>query len=437
MNKLRLLAMLVALPGIGIFVRSASPKVYTLEEIFQYAESNSVLLRPYYAAELEAAKDVKLAKSNRLPDLNANMSVGYNGDGFTTKRDYSDYQPAPIPHLATGLGLTLYQPLYAGGAIKTGIELAELKTSSARFATELQNDNIRFQLAGFYLDIYKYRNIREVVESNCRLARIVLGDMQARHEQGTVLQNDITRYELLLSNYELQLLQIDNTLEILNYHLCVTAGLPEGTTVLPDSTLLETILPVNGEDWWRQEAMINSPSLKSASVGVRISHKSEEIVKAGRFPHIGIKAGWTMDGPILVEVPPINRNLSYWYVGLGVSYDISSLYKTGKAIDKQRAATRKAELERDAIEENISLEIRKDHVRYLEAYETLKTRQKSIELAESNYNVTYTRYINDMALITDMLDAANARLTADIELVNARINIIYNYYKLLFTSGKI
>ena len=49
----------------------------------------------------------------------------------------------------------------------------------------------------------------------------------------------------------------------------------------------------------------------------------------------------------------------------------------------------------------------------------------------------FTRYSADMALITDMLDAANSKLDAEQQLVNARINIIYYYYKLLFTSGKI
>ena len=42
-----------------------------------------------------------------------------------------------------------------------------------------------------------------------------------------------------------------------------------------------------------------------------------------------------------------------------------------------------------------------------------------------------------MALITDMLDAANAKLDAERQLVNARIDIIYYYYKLLFATGKI
>lgn len=85
----------------------------------------------------------------------------------------------------------------------------------------------------------------------------------------------------------------------------------------------------------------------------------------------------------------------------------------------------------------MALTVNSDYVRYLEAYEELKTRQKSVELAERNYHTTSTRYSADMALITDMLDAANARLDAEQQLVNARINIIYYYYKLLFITGKI
>ena len=42
-----------------------------------------------------------------------------------------------------------------------------------------------------------------------------------------------------------------------------------------------------------------------------------------------------------------------------------------------------------------------------------------------------------MALITDMLDAANAKLDADLKVSNAGIEIIYYYYKLLFGTGKI
>mgnify|MGYP005872918219 FL=1 len=275
------------------------------------------------------------------------------------------------------------------------------------------------------------------MESNLGQARMVLAEMKARYEQGVALQNDITRYELLVSSLEFQLIKIANTLEILNNNLVVTAGMPEGTVIVPDSAILARSLPSSGETWWQEEASQNAPALKLARNGLDISRKAEDLVRSERLPKVGLQAAWTMDGPILVEIPPINRNLSYWYVGVGVSYNLSSLYKTNKALSKSRAATQEAIERLDAAEENVSLGIRADYVRYLESYEELKTQQKSVELATRNYATVATRYSAGMALITDMLDVANSRLDAEQQLVNARINIIYYYYKLLFTSGKI
>lgn len=437
MNNPRLLTglLLMALSGGGAC--SYGQSVITLEEIFELTETNSAQLRPSFTAQTEAEHDISIARTGRLPDISASLSVSYLGDGFTTERNFSNYQKAPIPHLGNGLSLNITQPIYTGGAVTNAIELAELKSAAARYAADLQRDDIRFQLTGFYLDIYKYTNLRRVMENNISAAKKVLEEMQARYEQGTALQNDITRYELLVSRLELQLVSINNTLDILNNNLVTLAGLPDGTVVVPDSTILSRSLPMKEESWWQQEAAENAPSLSLARSGVAMSRTTEKMVRSERMPKIGLQAGWTIDGPILVEVPPINRNLSYWYVGIGVSYNISSLYKSNKSLAKSRIATRRAAEELDAARENISLAVRADYIHYLEAYEVLKSQRKTAELAERNYRTISTRYAADMALITDMLDAANAKLDAEQQLVNACINIIYYYYKLLFTTGKI
>lgn len=437
MNNLRLLTGLLSVALSGGGACAYGQTTVTLEEIFECAEANSAQLRPSFAAQAEAEREISVARAGRLPDINASLSISYIGDGFTTKRNFSDYQKAPIPHFGNGISLDITQPVYTGGAVTTAIELAELKSTAARFATDLSRDNIRFRLTGFYLDIYKYVNLRRVVEGNIEAARKVLQEMRDRHEQGTVLLNDITRYELLVSNLELQLIKINNTIDILNTNLVTMTGLPEGTVIEPDSTILARALPKENADWWQTEAEKNSPALSLAQSGVDMSRKAEALVRSDRLPKIGLQAGWTLDGPILVEVPPINRNLSYWYVGVGVRYNISSLFKNDRSMAKARVATRRAADELAATRENVSLAVNADHVRYLEAYEELKTRHKGVELAERNYNTVLTRYSADMALITDMLDAANSRLDAEQALVNARINIIYCYYKLLFTTGKI
>ncbi|MCM1522679.1 MAG: TolC family protein [Muribaculaceae bacterium] len=441
MNNPRLLTgwFVAALMCSGVSAQDAGEPgtVMSLEQLFETAEGNSLQLRPSRSAEDEAQKEVTTARAGRLPDINATLSLSYIGDGFTTKRDFSDYQRAPIPHLGTGLGINVNQPVYAGGAITSGIELAELKLTAARLATDLQRDNVRLRLTGFYLDIYKFKNLRRVVENNMAQARLVLDEMRARHEQGVALLNDITRYELLVSDLGLQLIKINNTLDILNSNLVALAGLPEQTVIELDTTILDRSLPMQGESAWQTEASDNAPLLRLARTKVDISRKAESLTRADRLPHVGLQAGWTIDGPILVEVPPINRNLSYWYVGVGVTYNLSSLFKTNKAMARSRAATAHATDEFAATEEDTRLAVRSDYIRYMEAYEELNTQEKSVELAERNYSTVFTRYSAGMALITDMLDAANSKLDAEQRLVNARINIIYSYYKLLFTSGKI
>ena len=437
MNDLRLLKGLLCAVTLSVGSCAFAQRVISLDEIFASAEKSSAQLKPSFSAETESALDIEVARAQRLPEVSATMSVSFIGDGFITKRNFSGYEKAPIPHLGTGLGITISQPIYTGGAITSSINLAELKSTAARFATDLKRDNIRFELTGYYLDLYKCFNLESVVASNIESAKKLLDDMKARYDQGTVLLNDITRYELLLSNLELQQVKLSNTIAILNNNLVTLAGLGDSVDIIPDTTILAQSLPVHGEGWWQSEADSNAPALQLARNGVEMSRKAEALVKSDRLPKVGINAGWTMDGPILVEIPPINRNLSYWYVGVGVSYNISSLYKNNRSVAKSKVATQKAVYDLDATYDKINTAVRADYIRYMESYEDLKTQQKSVELAERNYNTVETRYSEGMALITDMLDAADSRMNAQQQLVNARINIIYYYYKLLFTSGKI
>lgn len=50
---------------------------------------------------------------------------------------------------------------------------------------------------------------------------------------------------------------------------------------------------------------------------------------------------------------------------------------------------------------------------YQQSYVELQTQQKSVELARQNFEVVNDRYINRLALVTDMIDASNMRLDAE------------------------
>ena len=143
------------------------------------------------------------------------------------------------------------------------------------------------------------------------------------------------------------------------------------------------------------------------------------------------------DGPITIEVPVIDKNFNYWYVGVGVSYKLSSLYKSGKNIKRARISTDVNRRRREEVLEQTSLAVQADYTQYMEAYDEVSTLEKNVQLAKENYEVTETRYRNEMALVTEMLDASNQLLDAELQLANARINVIFNYYKLKNTSGNL
>ena len=214
-------------------------------------------------------------------------------------------------------------------------------------------------------------------------------------------------------------------------------GLSEETVIDVDTTLLRRLPRPSEEAHWQETAVLSSPVLQQMKLNIKQSQYNERIAKAERLPSVVLFAGDKLDGPITIEVPPINKNLNYWYVGVGVKFDIASTFKSGKKIRLAQLSTRRAQESDLLLQENVRTEVKAAYIRFQEAFTICDTQEKSLELATQNYSVVNNRYLNDLALITDMLDASNSKLNAELQLVNAQINILFNFYKLRKTAGSL
>lgn len=153
------------------------------------------------------------------------------------------------------------------------------------------------------------------------------------------------------------------------------------------------------------------------------------------MPQISVIAGDNLKGPITYEIPTLDNNINTWYVGVALKFNLGNMYKTPKKISRLRTSIVQAQTELALAEENVSHDVRSAYIRYLNSFELLKTQEKSLQLARENYEVIANRYTNDLVLVTDLVDADNLRLAAEVQYVNAQINVIYNYCKLLYESG--
>ncbi len=411
--------------------------VLTLEQMFALADENSKTLKAEDAAVVEAQQAVEVAKTGYLPDIDISLSASYLGNGYLTDRDLSNGTNIKMPHFGNNFAIEATQLIYGGGAVTNGVAMARLNEEMAGINREAARSRIRFMLAGFYLDLYKLHNALTVYDRNIELAKMVIEDTKARNAAGIALQNDVTRYELQLQNLELARKRIVNSIEILNYDLVTLLGLPADTYILPDSTLIEEVLPIEDIGYWQEVADNDSYTIKQSALAVEMSEYGERLARAERRPSVVLIAANHFDGPITIEVPVLNNNFNYWYVGVGVSFKLSSLYKANKSIRQAQYATAQQRLRLDEVQEQTSLAIQSDYIKYMEAYDEVATIEKSVQLASENYAVVENRYRNDIVLVTDMLDASNQLLDAELQLVNARINVIYTYYKLKYTSGNL
>lgn len=416
---------------------NAQQQTLTIDQLFKTIEDNNAALRAQKSGVESADLGIESAKSKRLPDVDASLSVSYIGNVLLTDRDFTDVHGLHSPHFGNNFSLQAQQVVYAGGAINAGIRLAELGKRQAETGVRLTRQQVRFVALGQYLDLYKVDNQIQVYEKNIELTRQLITDIKAKQSQGMALKNDITRYELQMESLKLGLTTLRNNRSILNHQLCNTLGMGQDVRITPDTTVIGKVYARNDEQYWQNQGAMNSPLLEQSANAIRIAEQKEKIAKSDMLPKVAFVAADNFDGPITFELPPINKNLNVWYVGVGVKYSISSLFKSNKRVRQSAVETRQAREEHAVQAEQLNNNVQAAYVQYQQTFVELATQQKSVELARQNYDVMNARYLSQLALVTDMVDASNLRLNAELKEVDARINIVYAYYRMKYVAGDI
>jgi len=428
----------------------------TLSALYNLADQKSQKVKVSEVALRSADEGVAAAKSAMLPSVDLGLQGSYTGNAFMLSRGFStsgttDYIVPGVgvipvkngkqdtPHWGNSFTAQVAQVVYAGGAIRSGIRMAELGKGLAELNVEKNRQEVRFLLTGYYLDLCKLSNQMDVVRQNIELTQKEIAQMKARHEQGTVLKNDITRYEYQLKNLELTLKKLTDASAIINHQLVTTLHLPEQTVIVPDknevNTDINALSAIAAQDTWQEKATNNNIDIRQAQVAQELAEQKIKQVKAASLPSVAVVAENSLNGPFTQDLIPKDCNVNVWFVGVGVKFSLGSIWKNKHQIRKARMEQQQSMETTSLVREGIENAVQANYTNLLTSYTEVDTQEEQVKLAQQNYSVVENRYQNDLALLTDMVDASNMKLSAEMALVNARINMLYNFYRLKYVTN--
>ncbi|WP_292008121.1 TolC family protein [Chryseobacterium sp.] len=409
-------------------------KRMTAGEVADLALQNHQQLK-VTAQNIDIAKQqTEVTKLQKLPILTASTSQYYLGDAVAIEKDFSNSMNVPMPHYGSSYAVQATQLIFKGGLVNKSIELAGLREQLSELDLEKNKQDVRFLVISNYLDIYKILNQEVVFQNNKKLAGERLKNIQKFYQQGMVTRNEVIRGELAIKNLDQGILTLVNNRKILNYNLNIALGLPSETEIIPVENLTNKEQGI-GLDYYMDLAHSSNPQMKSAQTNIDVAEKNIEIIKTDKMPTLSGFGGYTLQRPITTRNPVVDMYSGGWQAGVSLSYNIDNLYKTKERVKLGEIQKSQANDALTLVQQNIDMGVNAAYVKYQESIQQAEILNDAKLLAEENYKITEAKYLNQLAVQAEMIDAQNQKLQSELDYVNAEINVLYQYYNLLKSTG--
>lgn len=235
-----------------------------------------------------------------------------------------------------------------------------------------------------------------------------------------------------LTNDRLSLQEAENSIALVSQQLDILLGQDENLLLKPDTTILYQAVALQPYDDYIVQAYANDPAMKLLRAQTELARNEIRSAKSFSLPSVSLYASNTLARPISRTLADMYNN--NWNVGVSVSYPLSSLYKNNHKIKESKLMVslrkmRKSRRCRESASMSVRLFTPPGSVARVEALKL------SVRQAEENYRIMQNRYLNQLAILTDLLDANSVRLNVELQLVNARTRVIYTYYQLQKACG--
>ncbi len=435
-SALKALSFSILLSAPALPALAQQTKNLSLNEAISLAVKSSGQLKIASAKVDEAAANTRQAKDNQLPDLKVSGSyLRLNSPDVALKVKLGSGSGGGGGVKVDQLGYAMANaslPIFSGFRVKYGIESAKYLEQAAKLDAESSKDEVVMNVVYAYSNLFKAQNTVDLVKENLQREVQRVTDFTDLEKNGIIARNDLLKAKLQESNIELTLLDAENNLIIATANMNLMLGLPMETALKTDNTILENNSTDAGLAQWEQNALKNRKDMEALTYKEKATETSIKMAKGEYYPGLAVTGGL-----IAADVPNLLTINNALNVGLGLQYNIATLWKTKAKVDGANARLHELQATKGIMNDQIRLQINQAYYNYLLATKKIEVYAKAIDQANENYRITKDKYDNKLATTTDLLDADVAQLQSQLNYSFSKVDAIVAYKKLQQAAGQL
>lgn len=389
----------------GVAARAQEPLPLTLAECRERALAHSEELQQADIRLEQARLDRRIAATAALPRIEGSATGAYVVPDI-------DMMGMEMRMRGTYMaGLTLTQPIYAGGKISAARRMARIGEEVAGEQRRMTRMEVLVEADNAYWTLVAIEGKVRMLESYAAQMDTLCTQTTAAVESGMAIENDRLRVEARRSEIDYQLQKARNGADLCRMSLCRVIGVGGDIRPVPTDTLFRPSAP--GELRADLEAR---PELRMLEQQVAIGEQQIRDARSAMLPTAGLSLGYTYYGNIKLQSMVDAGGGTYvpytqeFRDGLGlamvaVKIPIFHWGESRKKVRKARFELQHAQLDLQKNTRLMTLEVEQAIRNVEDGYRMIRTAELALSQAEENLRVMRNRHAAQMAPLTDLLDA--------------------------------
>ena len=292
-------------------------------------------------------------------------------------------------------------------------------------------EDIAIKVVEYYANLYRAQKAVILITENLKSAEQRVKDFKDLEQNGIIARNDLLKAQLQQSKVQLSLDEAYKNVSVINYYLITLLKLPEDYKIYIDEHQFDNNQPINVIKN-EEDGLKNRKDLEAMHYLKKANESNIKISKSGYYPSVSFVGGYTaLD---LQNVVTVKNAVN---VGLGFSYNLSSIFKNGKDVKIAKNKALETQQSETILSENIKVQVQQSIENYNLALKQNLVYEQAIGQATENYRIVKDKYDNGLSNTTDLLEADVEQLNSKINYAYSRANIMLKYYEMLSASGEL